>query len=147
MQADERKESSVSEYRAVLLLSCSLFAAPALANDATSDAIEAFRQEAQSCKTSPSQEIGFELKTVPGKPASTPATEEELARVKDLLAKSSMPYDPVNHRATYEFTLALVRTKKIAVFKVTAENAASISAVQECLTRLASASGLESRFE
>jgi hypothetical protein len=124
------------------------FAAPALSDDeAALDAIEAFRQELQFCKSSPSQEIGFELKVVSGQPVSVPATKEELARVKELLEKSSMPYDPVNHRATYEVVLALVRARNVAVFKVNSEEGADLSAVRQCLTRLASESGLESKFE
>src|SRR6185295_17753365 len=103
----------------VLLLIC-LCAAPVFAGDEQAEAIEAFRVEAQSCKTAPSQEIGFELRTVSGKPVSEPATPEELARVKDLLAKSGYPYDPVNHRASYELTLAMVRMKKITMFKIVA---------------------------
>lgn len=136
----------MNQYRTILLLSCMWCAMPAV-GDEKEAAIEAFRQEAQSCKTSPDQQIGFELKPVPGKPVSEPATPEELARVKQLLEKSAMPYDPVNHRATYEFVLALVRAKNVAVFKVTAENAADVSAVRECLTKLATASGLEFQFE
>ena len=137
----------MNKIRAVLLLGCATLAAPALSSDDQSEAIEAFRKEAQSCKASPSQEIGFELRTVPGKPISVPATAEETARVKKLLAESSMPYDPVNHRATYEVTLALVRVKYVAVFKITPDDAATSSAVHECLGKLASESGLESRFE
>ena len=131
--------------RFALLLICSC-AAPVFAGDEQAEAIEAFRVEAQSCKTAPSQEIGFELRTVSGKPVSEPATPEELARVKDLLAKSGYPYDPVNHRASYELTLAMVRMKKVAMFKVVAD-AASKGAVHECLTKLASEAGLEARFE
>jgi hypothetical protein len=57
-----------------------------------------------------------------------------------------MPYDPVNHRTTYELTLAMVRMKRVAMFKVVAD-AESTASVRECLAKLASEAGLEARFE
>jgi hypothetical protein len=119
------------------------------AGDEKSAAIEGFRKEIQICKTSPDQEIYFDLVAVPGKSVSEePASPAELDRVKGLLAKSNMPYDPINHRATYEFTLALVRTKKVAVFKVRSPGKEpDLSAVRNCLGEMASSGGLEFRFE
>jgi hypothetical protein len=131
--------------RRALLLIC-LCAAPVFAGDEQAEAIEAFRVAAQDCKTAPSQEIGFEVKGIPGKPVTEPATPDELARVKNLLAESGMPYDPVNHRTTYELTLAMVRMKRVAMFKVVAD-AESTASVRECLAKLASEAGLEARFE
>lgn len=125
-----------------------LHSAGIFAGDDKSEAIEGFRKEIQVCKTSPDQEIAFDLIAVPGKPASEPASAEELARVKDALSKSHMPYDPINHRATYEFTLGLVRMKSVGVFKVTSpEKEADLSAVRSCLGQMASSGGLEFRFE
>jgi hypothetical protein len=135
----------MTHFRSALLLTC-IFAVPVFAGDEQAEAVEAFRAAAQDCKTSPSQEIGFDIKGIAGKPVTVPATPEELARVKKLLAESGMPYDPVNHRTTYEMTLAMVRMKKVAMFKVVAD-ADSVGAVRECLTRLASEAGLEARFE
>lgn len=127
-------------------LACTLPAAAA--DDEQAKAIEEFRKHAQTCKASAADPaIGFELKTVPGKPASEPATPEELERVKRLLAKSSLPFDTVNHRVTYEFTLALVRAKRVAAFTVTPGDARRDETVRKCLTQLAADAGLESRFE
>lgn len=128
------------------LLACAL---PALADDDQAKAIEAFRKEAQTCKAAPTQpDIGFELKPVVGKTAAEePATPAELERIKGLLAKSNLPFDTVNHRATFEFTLALVRVKKAAAFKVPEIDARPGSTVRECLARMAAEVGLESRFE
>jgi len=132
-------------FRSVLLLAC-LCAAPAIAKDELAEFIAAFTAETQSCKTAPDQEISFEMKTVPGKPVSEPPTPEELAQVKDLLKKADMPYDRVNHKATFDMVLALVRAKQVAAFKVVADPA-STAGVKDCLARLASDSGLESIFE
>lgn len=130
----------------LISLACTM---PALADDEQAKAIEAFRKEAQSCKASAAaQDIGFDLKPVAGKTASElPATPEELERVKRLLAKSNLPFDTVNHRATFEFTLALVRVKKVAAFRVTDGDARQNAAVHECLTRLAAGVGLAPRFD
>lgn len=132
----------------VLVISLS-FAMPALAGNEEAQALEAFRKEAQTCKASPSQpDIGFEMKPVAGKSAAEqPATPEELERVKRLLAKSNLPFDTVNHRATFEFTLALVRVKRVAAFKVPGVDSEPGAKVRECLARLATEGGLESRFE
>jgi hypothetical protein len=127
----------------IILISTTVFA-----GDETSDAIAGFRRVIQECKTSPDQEISFELVKVPGKPPSEPASPEELIRVKDLLEKSKIPYDPVNHKASYEFTLALIRVKNVAVFKVSSsKKEANLSSVRECLADLSSSGGLEYRFE
>lgn len=130
----------------LVALACTL---PAVAADGEqAKAIKEFRQHAQTCKASPTAPaIAFELKTVPGKPASEPATPEELERVKRLLAKSSLPFDTVNHRVTYEFTLALIRAKRVAAFKVAPGDTGSEDKVRQCLTRLAADAGLESVFE
>jgi len=135
----------VTRYRSILLLSC-LCASPSFAADELAEFIEAFTSETQSCKTAPDQEITFEMKTVPGKPVSEPPTPEELAQVKDLLKKADMPYDRVNHKATFDVVLALVRAKQVAAFKVVADPA-STAGVKDCLARLASEAGLDSRFE
>jgi hypothetical protein len=41
----------------------------------------------------------------------------------------------------------MVRAKNVAVFKITRGAAADTAAVQQCLRKLASESGLESKFE
>jgi hypothetical protein len=135
----------LNQFRPILLLAC-ILPVPALANDEMADAIANFEAAAQTCKTAPGQKIEFELKAIPGRPVSEPATPDELERVKAVLAESSMPYDPVRHRASYEVALALVRAKNVAAFKVVADPASTAS-VQECLTKLASATGLEAKFD
>jgi hypothetical protein len=132
-----------------LLLTSLACAAPALAADDRAQAFEAFRKEAQTCKASPTQpDIGVEMKPVAGKSAAEdPATPDELERVKRLLAKSNLPFDTVNHRATFEFTLALVRVKRVAAFKVPQADAQQDAKVRDCLARLAADVGLESLFE
>jgi hypothetical protein len=138
---------SMNHKRSIFFAGLICFSAMVFA-DPRSEAIEGFRKEIQSCKTSSDQVITFDLVAVSGKPASEPASPEELVRVKDLLEKSKLPYDPINHRATYEFTLALVRAKNMAVFKVTGtSNASDLSAVRDCLGQMASSGGLEFRFE
>jgi hypothetical protein len=137
----------MTKYRICFAAICVLLSVQAIANDEKAAAIEASRTEAQTCKTAPSQTIEFELRPVAGEPASVPATPEELARVKSLLTKSGLPYDQINHRATYEFTLALVRVKNAAVFRMRPNDNADSQTVRECLTRLATDSGLVVTFE
>lgn len=135
----------------LLLLICGVLAGSVSADEAREQAIAAFYRDAQLCKTSEHQQIVSDLVKVPGKPVSEPATEEELAsmeEVKSILAKTGVPYDPANHRATYEATLAMLRVQNMAVFKVSSSNSADdLSAARECLGRLATESGVEFRFE
>jgi non-homologous end joining protein Ku len=127
---------------------CAVLPLETLAADERSEALAAFQSEAQRCKNSSTQQVTFELESVPGKPASEPATPEELERVKRLLAESGLPFDPKEHRATYEFTLALIRAKNVAVFRVTsADPKEDLSAARDCLAKLSSSVGLEYRYD
>ncbi len=119
-----------------------------VAGDKQSEAIEGFRKEAQKCKTSENQSVTFDLASVPGKPISEPVTPEEEARIKGAFVKSGTPYDRKTHQATYNFILGVIRTKNIADFRVsTSDSKEALAPVRECLKSLASASGLESKFE
>lgn len=135
--------------RALLLMTSLACTLPAQANDDQAKAVEAFRKEAQTCKAAPAQpDIGFELKPIAGKTAAEqPATPEELERVKRLLTQANMPFDTVNHRVSFEFTLALVRVKKVASFKLPEGDAKQAASMRDCLKKLATEVGLESRFE
>ncbi len=125
-----------------------LMPASIVAAEEPADALAAFQQAAQQCRTSATQQVSVELETVPGKPSSEPATPDELERVKDLLAKSGMPFDLKEHRATYEFVLAMVRARNSAVFHVASPDPKEdLAKVRDCLARLAGDGGLGYRFE
>ena len=127
---------------------CLLMPMIALAADERAEALAAFQDAAQQCKSSPTQRVSVELESVPGKPPSEPATPDELARVKDLLAKSGMPFDLRDHRASYEFVLALIRARNAAVFHVASTDAKEdLTAVRDCLAKLASSGDMGYRFE
>jgi hypothetical protein len=126
------------------------FAVPvaAFAGDELAEALAAFQREAQRCKASAARQVSVELESIPGKPPSEPATPEELARVKSFLAKSGLPFDLREHRAAYEFTLALIRAKSVAVFSVSSTDPKEdLAGVRDCLSRLSSGVGLEYRYE
>jgi hypothetical protein len=138
---------------AVTLVCVGVSVATIAADDRSDDvkraeAIAAFRSMAQECKSAPTQEIGVETGDIPGKSVSEPATPEELARLKDLLAASGLPFDVKEHRATYEFALALVRVKKGVIFRLkSSDPTGNLAAVRTCLSKLANGIGLEHRFE
>jgi hypothetical protein len=138
----------MSLMRSVVVLMCTVAPVTALAGDERAEALAAFQGDAQQCKFSYTQQVSVELESVPGKPPADAATPEEVARVKNLLAESGLPFDLKDHRATFEFTLALIRAKNAAVFRVTSANPnEDLSAVHDCLAKLSSSSGLDYRFE
>ena len=143
----ECRGSPMALMRSIVLLVAALAPVAASAGEDRAEALAAFQGEAQKCTSSATQQVSVELETVPGKPASEPATPEELERVQRLLAASGLPFDLKDHRATFEFTLALVRAKNVAVFRVTsADPKEDLAAVRKCLVGLAGSGGLESRF-
>jgi hypothetical protein len=113
----------------------------ASAGEAVNEAqAKAFQADLDACKASPAQTITYRVDKIPGKPVSEAATPEEEARIQALLAASKMPYDKVNHRATYEFVLALVRVKSVIGISVTGSaSEAEMRASKACLSKLSAA--------
>jgi hypothetical protein len=142
------EQRPMSLIRTVCLLMCTMASVAALADDERAEALAAFQGEAQHCKSSATQQVSVELESVPGKsPSEEPASPEELARVKSLLAQSGLPFDLEDHRATFEFTLALIRAKNSAVFHVSSTDPKEdLAAVRDCLAKLSSSGGLAYRF-
>ena len=107
-----------------------------------------FQRRAESCLTASSQSVNFKLVPKLSKPISEPASPEEEARVKRLLESSGLTYDRVKNRASYEFTLSLIRTKNAAVFVLKPQLPPEAAApIQECLKKLAAVADMEATFE
>ena len=139
---------------ALLLLSALALHSPAIAqgqaqeSDETKAAKAEFQRRAESCLTSTNQSVSFKLVQKLSKPISEPASAEEEARVKRLLESSGLTYDRVKNRASYEFTLSLIRTKNAAVFKLKPQLPAETAApIHECLKKLAAMADMESTVE
>jgi len=84
-----------------LLLFCGVVLAAS--DDTTQQALD-------TCKSA-YQTVSYEVLVVEGA-TGEPATADEDERVKEVLTKSNLPFDKLKNRATYEATLAMVRTKK-----------------------------------
>jgi len=67
--------------------------------------------------------------------------------VKKLLAASNMPYDRVNHRASYEFVLHMVRVVKLPKIQIMPQDdSASLQSTTACLKDIAQEAHLEIQF-
>lgn len=131
----------------LIVLVGALAAAPARADDRLAAAKAELQRLADQCKASPEQTIAVDLVATPGKPATEPATPEEEARVKSLLESANLPYDPKNHRASYEFTLSMIRTRNVLTFALQpAATPEAQAPVRNCLAKLAAEVGLEHQF-
>jgi hypothetical protein len=142
----------ITKFSAALLLvaSCLPFlpVAQAQESEETKAAKAEFQRRAESCLTAGNQTVSFRLVPKLSKPISEPALPEEEARVKRLLESSGLTYDRVKNRASYEFTLALIRTKNAAKFILTPQLPADTAApIHECLKKLAAIADMEATFE
>jgi len=124
---------------------CSLISVSSIAGP-SSEFEDAFRGAVVHCK-SPEQTVVYRIDLEPSKPAGTPASAEEEARVKKLLAESNLPYDRVKHRASYEFVLNMIRATKVPKVQIMPrDDSASFLSTTNCLKEIAQEAQLVIKF-